>query len=76
MNNMKLSAAQKRVLQPNPNHPYQCVLIGYDEKNRPVVEQKDRYNAKPHRWALSRTGEPLDVVGKVKPQAKQERDKP
>lgn len=42
-------------------------FLGTDEKGRPVVEGEFGIPQQTRRWALLRSGDPADIVGKVTP---------
>ena len=57
-----LSTQQRRVLAVEG-----IKHLGWDEKNRPVVEALSGIPRTLRRWAVKRDGDPTDIVGKVTP---------
>jgi hypothetical protein len=55
-----LSRSQRRVID-----THGVTLVGFDDAGRPVVERKATWGENVERWSVTKTGEPVDVRGKV-----------
>ncbi len=55
---MKLSAQQRRVVE-------QSTLVGFDARDRPVVEKLVGIPGQLRRWAVLRSGDPADITEPV-----------
>jgi hypothetical protein len=58
----RTTTAQRRVMETDG-----IQLLGYDERNRPVVQGETGIPKQIRVWALLASGDPADVTGRVTP---------